>query len=152
MSFPELSHSHSLTSLYAHREEPSLTSSAFLYSHMQDNPNALDPWTPDAAYSAPTFEECYTATCYKTFGLRIFNSTYVYMYGGGSYSSFNNYDQGCLVTEKCQELMVSLEQSEAVYSYGLSTKAAQNQVEVDMVALVPTVANPNGFCQTVCYV
>lgn len=116
---------------------------------MQDNPNALDPFTPQTEYSDPTFSECYSATCYKTFGLRIYNSTYIFTYGAGLYSFFNNYDQGCLLTEACQQLSVSLEQSEAVYLYALSTKAATNMVEVDQVAIVPQAANPNGFCQTV---
>ena len=116
---------------------------------MQDNPNALTPFPPNSAYSDPTFSECYLPTCYKTFGLRIFNSTYIFTYGAGLYSFFNNYDQGCLLTENCQTLMVSLEQSEGIYLYALSTKAAQNMVEVDQVAIVPQAANQNGFCQTV---
>lgn len=115
---------------------------------MQDNPNALTPFPPMTQYADPTFGECYQATCYKTFGLRIYNSTYIFTYGAGLYSFFNNYDQGCLLTESCQELMVSLEQSEGVYLYALNTKAATNQVEVDQVAIVPQAANANGFCQT----
>ncbi|KAK5133279.1 hypothetical protein LTR08_008013 [Meristemomyces frigidus] len=118
-------------------------------AYMQNNPNSLTPFTPNSVYSDPTFGECYTANCYKTFGLRIFNSTYIYSYGAGLYSFFNNYDQGCLLTEDCQQLMVSLEQSEAVYLYALSTKAALNMVEIDDVAVVPQVANGNIFCQTV---
>ncbi len=76
------------------------------------------------------------------------NSTYIFVYGAGLYSFFNNYDQGCLITESCQTLMVSLEQSEGIYLYALNTKAATNMVEVDQVAIVPQAANPNGFCQT----
>ena len=45
--------------------------------------------------------------------------------------------------------MVSLEQSQGIYLYALSTKAATNMVEVDRVAVVPQAANANGFCQTV---
>jgi len=116
---------------------------------MQNNPNALNPFLPNTAYSDPTFEECYLPTCYKTIGLRIFNSTYVFLYGGGLYSFFNNYDQGCLLTENCQQQMVSLDQSEAIYLYALSTKASQNMVEVDQVSVIPQGANGNGFCQTV---
>ena len=116
---------------------------------MQDNPNSLDPFTPTTAYFDPTFSECFEAICYKTFALRIYNSTYIYVYGAGFYSFFNNYDQGCLLTEGCQQFMVALEQSEGVYLYALNTKAATNMVEVDMVAIVPQSANPNGFCQTV---
>lgn len=116
--------------------------------YAQDNPNALDPFQPNAAYSDPTFSDCFVATCYKTMGLRIFNSTYIFNFGAGLYSFFNNYDQGCLLTENCQQSMVSLEQSEGIYLYALSTKAAANMVEVDGVAIVPQAANPNGFCQT----
>ena len=116
---------------------------------MQDNPNALSSFIPNPVYSDPTFDECYQATCYKTFGLRFFNSTYILVYGAGLYSFFNNYDQGCLITESCQILMVSLEQSEGIYVYALSTKAATNMIEVDGVAIVPQAANTNGFCQTV---
>ncbi len=116
---------------------------------MQNNPNALSTWKINPKYSDPSFSECYQATCYKTFGLRFFNSTYIFNYGAGLYSFFNNYDQGCLITENCQTLMVSLEQSEAIYLYALNTKAAMNMVEVDGVALVPQSPNPNGFCQTV---
>lgn len=119
------------------------------HSYMQDNPNALAAYTPNSVYSDPTFEECYQATCYKTFGLRLFNSTYIFVYGAGLYSFFNNYDQGCLITESCQILTVSLEQSEGIYMYALNTKAALNMVEVDQVAIVPQAANTNGFCQTV---
>ena len=116
---------------------------------MQNNPNSLSSFQPNSRYSDPTFDECYQATCYKTFALRLFNSTYTFVYGAGLYSFFNNYDQGCLLTESCQILMVSLEQSEGIYMYALNTKAAVNMVEVDKVAIVPQAANPNGFCQTV---
>lgn len=116
---------------------------------MQDNPNSLASFTVNSAYSDPGFGECFQSTCYKTFALRFFNSTYSFVYGAGFYSFFNNYDQGCLLTESCQGLMVSLEQSQGIYLYALSTKAATNMVEVDRVAIVPQAANPNGFCQTV---
>ncbi|KAK5172230.1 uncharacterized protein LTR77_003868 [Saxophila tyrrhenica] len=118
-------------------------------AYMQNNPDALSTWQTNPAYSDPTFDECYQATCYKTFGLRFFNSTYIYVYGGGLYSFFNNYDQGCLITENCQTQVISLEQSEGIYLYAMSTKAAANMVEVDGVSLVPQAQNKNGFCQTV---
>ena len=116
---------------------------------MQDNPNAVSSFVPNPVYSDPDFGECYQAICYHTFALRFFNSTYSLVYGAGLYTFFNNYDQGCLITESCQTLMVSLEQSEGIYMYALSTKAAVNMVEIDRVAVVPQAANENGFCQTV---
>lgn len=116
---------------------------------MQDDPNALGPFPPQTAYSDPTFSECYEATCYKTYGLRLYNATYILVYGAGLYSFFNDYDQGCLLEEDCQQNIVSIEESEGIYLYALSTKAATNMVEVDLVAIVPEAANVNGFCQTV---
>lgn len=116
---------------------------------MQNNPNSLTPFAPTTTYSDPDFSNCFLPTCYKTFGLRFFNSTYILVYGAGLYSFFNNYDSGCLLTLNCQQNIVSLEQSEGIYVYALSTEASENMVEVDMVELVPQAANKNGFCQTV---
>lgn len=116
---------------------------------MQNNPNSITPFGPVAQYSDPNFSECFLPTCYKTYGLFIFNSTYLFMYGGGLYSFFNNYDQGCLLTENCQQFIFGMEQSEGIYMYALSTKASDNMVEIDKVAVVPQAANRNGFCQTV---
>ncbi|KAF2771940.1 putative exo-beta-1,3-glucanase [Teratosphaeria nubilosa] len=115
----------------------------------QDNPNALTPFTPNTTYHDPTFSECFVATCFKTFGLRIYNSTYIYFYGVGLYSFFDNWDGGCLTTDECQQLILSLEQSEAVYVYALNTVGAVNMVEVDQVSIVPASANGNTFADTV---
>lgn len=117
---------------------------------MQDNPNAINSLFPiDSRYSDPSFASCYQPICYKTWSLRIYNSTYVLNYGAGLYSFFNNYDQGCLVTQACQENIVSVELSEGIYLYGLSTEASTNMVTVDNTALVPQSANLDTFCETV---
>lgn len=116
---------------------------------MQNNPNALTPFPPRREWYDPTFEECFTSICPKTFALRFFNTTYSLVYGAGFYSFFNNYDSGCLLTRNCQSLIVSLEQSQAIYIYGLSTVAAENMVEVDFVALVPQSYNGNSFTSAV---
>ncbi|KAK1070653.1 hypothetical protein LTR33_010613 [Friedmanniomyces endolithicus] len=118
--------------------------------YAQDNPNSLDPFAPNSVYSDPTFSECsIIAICYKTYGLYLFNSTYIFIYGAGLYSFFNKYDQGCLLTENCQEYSVGMAESEGIYIYALSTKAASVMVEIDQVAVVPQARSPNGFCQTV---
>lgn len=116
---------------------------------MQNNPNALASFAPQRAWSDPTFEECFASICPKTFALRFFNSTYSLIYGAGFYSFFNNYDSGCLLTRNCQTQIVSLEQSQAIYIYGLSTVAAENMVEVDFVSLVPQAYNTNSFTSAV---
>ena len=45
--------------------------------------------------------------------------------------------------------MVAVEDSSEIYLYSLSTKASQNMVAIDGVAVVPQSPNPNTFCETV---
>jgi glucan 1,3-beta-glucosidase len=70
------------------------------------------------------------------------------LHRAGLYSFFNNYDQGCLLNEACQENMVEIQQSEALYLYALSTKASQFMATVDNVGLSPALANLDTFCST----
>ena len=119
-------------------------------AYMQSAPNALNAgFSPNPAYSDPTFSTCTDELCKKTWGLRIFESSDVYVYGAGLYSFFDNYLQECLTTESCQDNMVSLECSTGVYLYGLSTKAATNMVVVDGTSQALQSDNTNGFCQTI---
>ena len=116
---------------------------------MQSNPNALTPFTPRSDYFDPDFGECFQNTCYKTWGLRIYNSAYILVYGAGHYSFFSNYDSSCLLTSNCQEYMGSLERAEGIFIYNLNTIGTSVMVEVDGVALVPNLVNANWFCHTV---
>jgi glucan 1,3-beta-glucosidase len=115
---------------------------------MQNNPNALAVYQPLEEWSDPGFEDCFLVTCAKTYGLVIKNSTYIFNYGAGLYSFFNNYDGGCIVTANCQQYMVTIEESEAIYLFALNTVAAQTMVKVHGVSLVPAGANVNTFCHT----
>lgn len=107
------------------------------------------PFVPQGSWNDPGFEECYSQTCFKTYGLRIFQSSYVLVYGAGLYSFFNNYDSACILTTNCQEHMVSLTRSEGIYIFALNTVATTDMVEVDDTALVPALMNANWFCHTV---
>lgn len=100
--------------------------------YMQASPDALNGgFPPNSAFTDPTFADCTTGSCKKSWGLRIVDSTDVYMYGAGLYSFFDNYIQTCLDTESCQENMVDIECSTNVNLYGLTTKASTNMVNVD---------------------
>lgn len=116
---------------------------------MQANPNSITPYPPNPDYSDPMFTTCRQPNCYKTFGLRVYNSSYIYLYGAGMYSFFENYDSGCLVTNTCQQTMVSVEMSEAVYFFALNTVGAETMIEVDGVAIALNDVNTNGFAETV---
>ncbi|KAF2151285.1 glycoside hydrolase family 55 protein [Myriangium duriaei CBS 260.36] len=118
-------------------------------AYMQANPNALASFPPVDAYSDPTFASCFQTRCFKTWGLRIFDSSYIYLYGAGMYSFFENYDAGCLVTSNCQQTMVSIEQSEAIYLFVVNTVGAETMVQVDDQPLALAVPNANLFADTV---
>lgn len=116
---------------------------------MQANPDARVPFPANSYYDDPMFEECYQVTCYKTWGLSFVNSAYVFIYGAGLYSFFNNYDSSCLLVNGCQEHMVRSLKSQAIYVYALNTIGATDMVEVDDVALVAALPNGNWFAYTV---
>lgn len=119
-------------------------------AYMQSAPNALNGgFTPNPAYSDPTFADCTTDSCKKTWGLRVLGSEDIFMFGGGMYSFFDDYSQTCLETEDCQENMVDIECSTGVYLYGLVTKASVNQVVVNGQPAVLEKDNPNLFGATV---
>ena len=110
--------------------------------YMQPNPTALNGgFTPSSTYFDPDSN--------STWGLRVFASTNIFIYGAGFYSFFQNYDQTCLATESCQTDIVSIECSSEVYLYALSTKASTNMVTVDGTGVVNQSDNMSNFCQTI---
>ncbi|KAM5444924.1 putative glucan 1,3-beta-glucosidase [Microsporum ferrugineum] len=116
--------------------------------YYQSNPDALVPFAPDSKYNDPTFGDCTTAACKKAWGLRILNSTDVFLFGGGLYSFFENYTQDCLRTESCQLNMIEVLCSQT-YLYGVSTKASTNMITSGGKGLVPQKENRSNFCSTV---
>ena len=118
--------------------------------YYQSNPTVLTPFIPQTNWTDPTFTDCTTPTCQKSWGLRVVSSSNVMVYGAGLYSFFDNYSQDCLATESCQEHMVSIENcTSEVYLWGLSTKASTNIVTLNAQGVVPQADNMNTFCSTV---
>ncbi|PLB38562.1 exo-beta-1,3-glucanase Exg0 [Aspergillus candidus] len=117
--------------------------------YYQANPDALTPFTPQEKWNDPDFASCTTAGCRKAWGLRVINSSDVYVYGAGLYSFFENYGQSCLDSETCQENIVEVDCSD-VHIYGLSTKASVNMItSSDGKSLVPEKDNTSNFCSTI---
>lgn len=119
-------------------------------AYMQGNPDAAVPFTQNNVYNDPSFSSCTTDNCARTWGLRVTDSSDVYVYGAGLYSFFDNYNQDCLETESCQTDMVSIENS-AVNIYGLSTKASVNMLTVNGKSQALDSDNRNNFCATLSY-
>ncbi|KAK5945682.1 hypothetical protein PMZ80_002889 [Knufia obscura] len=119
-------------------------------AYYQSAPNALESgFTPNAVYSDPDFANCTDDKCKKTWGLRILDSTDIYMFGGGLYSFFDDYKQDCLDTESCQTSMIDLQCSSNVFLYGFVTRATTNQLDVNGQPAVLEADNTNLFGSTV---
>ncbi|KAL4880128.1 pectate lyase superfamily protein-domain-containing protein [Aspergillus karnatakaensis] len=117
--------------------------------YYQANPNSLVPFTPQEAWNDPDFSSCTTDACRKAWGLRVTNSSNVYVYGAGLYSFFENYEQTCIAENSCQENMVEVDCSD-VHIFGLSTIATANMiVSSDGTSLVPQEGNESTYCSTI---
>ncbi|ORY63403.1 pectate lyase superfamily protein-domain-containing protein [Pseudomassariella vexata] len=120
-------------------------------AYMQGNPDAKVPFSVNDDFSDPDFSASCTGdsdTCARTWGLRVMNSSEVFVYGGGLYSFFDNYGQDCLDTESCQDNMVSIEDS-SVQLFGISTKASVNMITVDGKSVALDKDNRNTFCAAI---
>lgn len=116
-------------------------------AYMQGNPNASVPFPQNTVYNDPSFSSCTSDNCARTWGLRVTDSSDIFVYGAGLYSFFDNYGQDCLETESCQSDIVSIENSN-VNLYGLSTKASVNMLTVNGESKALDSDNRNTFCAT----
>ncbi|KAJ5294891.1 hypothetical protein N7508_009712 [Penicillium antarcticum] len=117
--------------------------------YYQSNPTSLTPFTPQDSWNDPDFSNCTTNSCRKSWGLRVLQSSDVFVYGAGLYSFFENYAQSCLNSEDCQENMVEVDCSD-IHLYGLSTKAAVNMVTSSQgKSMVPNKPNQSNYCSTI---
>ncbi|ETS76517.1 hypothetical protein PFICI_11904 [Pestalotiopsis fici W106-1] len=120
-------------------------------AYMQGNPDATTPFTVNEGYFDPDFStscDGSSTNCARTWGLRVVNSSDIYVFGGGLYSFFDNYDQDCLATESCQENIVSIEDS-SVHLFGISTKASVNMITLDGQSMALDKDNRNTFCAAI---
>ncbi|KIW93449.1 uncharacterized protein Z519_06054 [Cladophialophora bantiana CBS 173.52] len=119
-------------------------------AYFQGNPNALVPFTPQASWHDPDYSDCVQTNCARTWGLRFVNSSQIFMYGGGLYNFFENWNtQACLGTESCQERMVDFRNSTDIYLWALSTKGSQFMISYEGTDVVPYSVNKANFCETV---
>ena len=118
-------------------------------AYYQGNPNAKVPFTANPKYSDPDFSDCTAANCARTWGLRLVNSSNVFVYGAGLYNFFENWSTtACLAQESCQERMVDIRNCSDVYLWALSTKGSQFLVSYEGNDVVPYAVNRASFCET----
>ncbi|KXG46668.1 Pectin lyase fold/virulence factor [Penicillium griseofulvum] len=119
--------------------------------YFQPVPPAPAPFTTGMFPNDPLFNDCKedSFTCAISWGVRIIDSSSIYMLGSGLYSWFSDYSQDCLETENCQARVFEIEESYDIWVYNLCTKAIVEMVSP--VKSVPTYAkdNMNGFLSSI---
>ncbi|KAI1393821.1 glucan 1,3-beta-glucosidase GLUC78 precursor [Hypoxylon trugodes] len=121
-------------------------------AYFQGNPPAPDgAMVLDGFYDPDFSQSCdgSSNTCARTWGLRITNSSDIYVYGTGLYSFFDNYGQKCVNENNCQDNMISIEESDQVHLFGISTKASVNMITVDGRSVALDKDNRNSFCAAI---
>jgi len=90
--------------------------------YYQPKPNALSPYKPGDLSSDPTFSDCSDDLCKGAWALRVLNSTDVFIYSAGFYSFFQNYDEGCIDDEDCQQSLIQTNFANNLWMYNIFTK------------------------------
>jgi hypothetical protein len=97
--------------------------------YFQPKPLAPTPFEPSVMLqrfrSDPSFNNCKKDSCKEAWGLRVIDSENVIVHSAGLYSWFNNYEQGCLKSENCQERIMEVTGSKDVSIYNIFTKGVE---------------------------
>lgn len=114
-------------------------------AYYQPNPDATIPFPALTAYSDPVFSSGQSG-----WGLRVKDSSNIFVYGAGLYSFFNNYSTKCSdgPTEYCQSRIFSVENS-AVSVYNLNTVGTTKMITVNGVDVADYSNNVAGFSDSI---
>jgi hypothetical protein len=120
--------------------------------YYQSTPPAPKPFSSVANFHDPDYSHCAASsiTCPMAWGLRIVESSDIFVYGAGLYSFYISYDSTCLGDQHCQDSIVSIEQSpNKVYIYNLNTIVADSMINVDNKSVVLEKDNRASFSSTI---
>ncbi|KAJ4288542.1 hypothetical protein N0V90_011779 [Kalmusia sp. IMI 367209] len=114
--------------------------------YYQPNPNALQPFTKNDKYFDPDMSAKSDKTAWA---VRIIESSSIWVYGAGTYSFFQDYDQKCVTSNDCQEHINEIDaKSTNINVFGLSSKASVNMITQDGKGLALDSDNRSNFCAT----
>ncbi|KAK6354721.1 hypothetical protein TWF696_003860 [Orbilia brochopaga] len=121
--------------------------------YFQANPDATRPFDVNPAFDDPDYDVLCPAgspaTCKKSLGLIIKDSSNILCYGSATYSWFENYTQQCVDPDTCQQLMTYIENSSNIRIYNINTKGTETLFTVDNNWSAAEGDNENAFVSTV---
>lgn len=94
--------------------------------YYQSKPNALAPYMPGFGGFPfdPLFDDCADDLCKGAWGLRLLNSSDMFIYSAGLYSWFQNFDRSCIGTETCQLSLIQTDYVTGLWLYNIFTKGS----------------------------
>ena len=106
------------------------------------------PWTPDARYSDPTFDNCGAAdaNCRMAWYQRVVGGHDIYVYGTGFWTFFNSLGACEGVNGTCQDNAVEIvDGPERLFWWNLNTRGVLNMVVDDGTVLATQNNNPGSW-------
>ncbi|KAI1769324.1 glycoside hydrolase family 55 protein [Hypoxylon sp. FL1150] len=120
--------------------------------YYQPLPDAIEPFPVVTALQDPDFTtSCsgVSGNCANAWGLRVIDSTDVFIYGAGHYSFFDNYSTSCSTVdagEDCQSRIVSIEGSSSnINVYSLNTIGSLSMLDNDGTSVAKWQDNVNVY-------
>ncbi|KAM7215199.1 glycoside hydrolase [Rhypophila decipiens] len=116
-------------------------------AYYQPNPDALIPFPFTSTYNDVTIDKGQSG-----WGLRIFKSSDVLVYGAGLYSFFKNNDNNCAQVgqgHSCQTRIFSVKDSSRVSVYNLNTVGTTKMIMYNGNDIASANKNENGFINTI---
>lgn len=122
--------------------------------YYQPSPNAINsPYPTTSTLNDPDYSTiCTLSGNCDALGLRILDSSDIFVYGAGLYSFFDSYSTTCSDaggTENCQSEIFDIESSTSIYVYDLNTVGAQCMIYRDGTCLASYADNVNVYPDTI---
>jgi hypothetical protein len=121
--------------------------------YFQTVPAAPSPFTLGTLPDDPTFSNCAPGSdsCAMSWGVRLVDSSTIYILSTGLYTWFQNYDRTCMDTgaNDCQDKVFYTEQSYDVYIYNLVTIGNVEMISPLNGAATIAASNRNGFASSI---
>ncbi|KAJ6099792.1 hypothetical protein N7467_001327 [Penicillium canescens] len=124
-------------------------------AYYQPNPLATTPFPVVSSIHDPNFTTSCAGKgkyCAEGWGLRVLDSTGIFVYGAGLYSFFDNNDASCSAQDSgrsCQNSIFSLEGSSSVSIYNLNTVGSASMVDIDGTSVANQADNLNVFNENI---
>ncbi|KAJ5494458.1 hypothetical protein N7463_010545 [Penicillium fimorum] len=124
-------------------------------AYYQPNPLATTPFPVVKSLHDPDFEASCAdkgENCAEGWGLRVLDSTDVYVYGAGLYSFFDNNNATCSGQDSgrsCQSSIFSVEGSSSISVYNLNTVGSDSMIDVDGKSIAKQEDNLNVFNENI---